>query len=87
MFVKSESPVLKTREEYEDQCSWLCGLLRLGYEDQEVQDDTVKFDGPGHGSVVEDDAGDWWFVYAAWRSGRVNLWPPARLMMLDKIKW
>ena len=85
-FVKSETPVIRSREIEEEQCSWLCGVLGLGY-DQEVRNETVRFDGPGHGSVVEDDAGDWWFVYAAWEGGYVNIWPPARLMMLDKIEW
>ena len=47
----------------------------------------VKFEGPGHGSVVEDGLGDWWMVYAAWEGGRVNTWPPGRMMMLDKISW
>ena len=85
-FVKSETPVIRSREIEGEQCSWLCGVLGLGY-DQEVRNETVRFDGPGHGSVVEDDAGDWWFVYAAWEGGHVNIWPPARLMMLDKIEW
>lgn len=45
------------------------------------------FQGPGHGSVVEDDAGQWWLVYAAWKHGHINRWPPGRLMLLDKISW
>ena len=28
------------------------------------------FEGPGHGSVVEDEAGDWWLVYHSWRSAQ-----------------
>ena len=47
----------------------------------------VKFVAPGHGSVVEDTEGSWWFVYAVWRTGLLNTWPPGRLMMLDKISW
>ena len=45
------------------------------------------FAGPGHGSVVEDREGSWWFVYAVWRAGLLNTWPPGRIMMLDKITW
>ena len=47
----------------------------------------VQFEGPGHGSVLEDTAGDWWMVYAAWKAGKVNTWPPGRLMLVDKISW
>ena len=49
--------------------------------------EAAQFEGPGHGSVVEDGLGDWWMVYAAWEGGRVNTWPPGRMMMLDKISW
>lgn len=45
------------------------------------------FQGPGHGSVVEDGAGCWWLVYVVWRTGQWNTWPPGRLMMLDRITW
>ena len=27
----------------------------------------TTFEGPGHGSVVVDRAGDWWLVYHSWR--------------------
>ena len=47
----------------------------------------MKFAAPGHGSVVEDIEGSWWFVYAVWRAGLLNTWPPGRIMMLDKINW
>ena len=29
------------------------------------------FEGPGHGSVVEDGAGDWWLIYHSWRYGHL----------------
>ena len=40
--------------------------------------EAAQFEGPGHGSVAEDGAGQWWLVYAAWRAGSVNTWPPGR---------
>ena len=47
----------------------------------------MKFVAPGHGSVLEDEAGSWWFVYAVWRAGQLNTWPPGRIMMLDRVTW
>jgi len=44
------------------------------------------FEGPGHGSVVSDAAGDWWYVYHSWRYGHLNR-EPGRVMLLDKISW
>ena len=91
-FVKSEEPVIQTwaQAEGEEQCGWLCGLWGDNKQEEEVMDnkqEEVMFQGPGHGSVVEDGAGAWWLVYAAWRAGEVNTWPPGRLMMLDRITW
>ena len=45
---------------------------------QTGSDPSGQFSGPGHGAVVEDSAGQWWLVYAAWRRGSVNTWPPGR---------
>ena len=47
----------------------------------------IQYEGPGHGSVIEDKAGDWWLLYASWKYGHVNDFPPGRVMMLDKITW
>jgi len=81
-FVKANIPVIKTREK--NQCSWVCWLTGA---ETERNTDEVKFEGPGHGSVVEDGVGDWWLVYAVWKANHINMWPPGRLMMLDKISW
>ena len=82
-FVKSDEPVIQTREDSREQCGWLCTI----WGSDSGSGDQVMFEGPGHGSVVEDGAGDWWLVYAVWRAGLVNTWPPGRLMMLDRITW
>ena len=84
-FVKSSEPVIQTREE---QCGWLCTLWGSNTRPRS-EEEQVMFEGPGHGSVVEDGDGEgcWWLVYAAWRAGAVNTWPPGRLMMLDRITW
>ena len=84
-FVKSNEPVIQTRGGRQDQCGWLCTIW--GSDSGPGSGDQVMFEGPGHGSVVEDGAGDWWLVYAVWRAGLVNTWPPGRLMMLDRITW
>ena len=47
----------------------------------------ARFVAPGHGSVVEDTRGTWWFIYAVWRAGLLNTWPPGRIMMMDRITW
>ena len=92
-FVKSGEPVIQTRPaEDRQQCGWLCSLWAAETADtrensQAESRDQVMFEGPGHGSVVEDGAGAWWLVYAVWRAGAVNTWPPGRLMMLDRITW
>ena len=44
------------------------------------------FEGPGHGSVLVDTAGEWWLVYHSWRYGKL-LREPGRVMLLDKIEW
>lgn len=49
-------------------------------------DDT--FAGPGHNSVVRDDAGDDWLLYHAYE--RANAWDgdtPRRVLMLDRLAW
>ena len=81
-FVKSDEPVIQTRSA--GQCGWLCTLWG---SDTRAEEEEVMFEGPGHGSVVEDAAGAWWLVYAVWRAGEVNTWPPGRLMMLDRVTW
>lgn len=88
-FVKSDEPVIQTRGAgvSQDQCGWLCTLGWGSDTGSGSEGDQVMFEGPGHGSVVEDGAGDWWLVYAVWRAGLVNTWPPGRLMMLDRITW
>ena len=88
-FVKNTEPVIQTRVAgREKQCGWLCTLLGSDTRARsEEEEEEVMFQGPGHGSVVEDGSGCWWLVYAVWRTGAVNTWPPGRLMMLDRITW
>jgi beta-xylosidase len=40
--------------------------------------------GPGHGSVVQDAAGNWWFVYHARHAANQSF---GRVVMLDEISW
>jgi GH43 family beta-xylosidase len=40
--------------------------------------------GPGHGSVVQDAAGNWWFVYHARHADNQSF---GRVVMLDEISW
>jgi len=44
------------------------------------------FEGPGHGSVVVDGAGDWWLAYHTWRFGHADR-APGRVMALDRLAW
>ena len=44
------------------------------------------FEGPGHGSVLVDNDGDWWLIYHSWRYGKL-LREPGRVMLLDRIEW
>ena len=44
------------------------------------------WEGPGHGSVVADSAGDWWLAYHSWQYGHLNR-EPGRVMLLDKLMW
>ena len=43
--------------------------------------------GPGHGSMVTDDAGNDWFVYHAWigPASNIEIDPPGRVICIDKI--
>ena len=43
--------------------------------------------GPGHGSMLTDDAGDDWFVYHAWigPASNIEIDPPGRVICIDKI--
>ena len=43
------------------------------------------WEGPGHGSVVQDSGGMWWLVYHAWVYGGVGVNPPGREMLLDRL--
>ena len=48
--------------------------------------ENTTFEGPGHGSVVEDHGGNWWLVYASWKFGHLDR-NPGRVMLIDRIKW
>ena len=43
------------------------------------------WEGPGHGSAVQDVGGAWWLVYHAWTYGGVGTNPPGREMLLDRL--
>ncbi|MBQ9242031.1 MAG: family 43 glycosylhydrolase [Proteobacteria bacterium] len=45
------------------------------------------FQGPGHGSVIQTRSGEWVHVYHSWISGKVNAYPPGRVMLVDRITW
>ena len=48
----------------------------------------TTFEGPGHGSVVVDNVGDWWLVYHSWKYHHQELEEdPGRVMLLDKLEW
>jgi len=51
-----------------------------------VTGENCTFEGPGHGSIVVDAAGDWWLAYHSWRFGHIDR-EPGRVMLLDKIVW
>ena len=67
-FVKNTDSVIQTREAgREKQCGWLCTLWGSDTRARSEEEEEVMFQGPGHGSVVEDGAGAWWLVYHSWR--------------------
>ena len=43
------------------------------------------WEGPGHGSAVQDGDGRWWMVYHAWTYQGVGRNPPGREMLLDRL--
>ena len=47
------------------------------------------FVGPGHGTPIKLNNGDFWYVYHAWRYDRIDVYPPGsdRVMNIDKISW
>ena len=45
------------------------------------------FVGPGHGTPLKLDSGEYWYVYHTWRYEMVNTDPPGRVMNIDKISW
>ena len=45
------------------------------------------FVGPGHGTPILLDSGEYWYVYHTWKYGLVNVRPPGRVMNIDKIEW
>ena len=45
------------------------------------------FQGPGHGSVLQTPSGEWVHVYHSWQTGKVNTYPPGRMMLVDRIVW
>merc|ERR1719450_268389 len=55
--------------------------------DRYIKGQNTSFEGPGHGSVVADSAGVWWMLYAGWKYGYRNSFPPGRIMLLDRITW
>lgn len=48
-----------------------------------------RFVGPGHGTAIRDDAGDWWLLYHAYdtREGGYVDGTWRRVLMLDRIRW
>ena len=50
--------------------------------------ENCTWEGPGHGSVVVDRAGDWWLVYHSWTWRHHDLQTdPGRVMLLDRLEW
>ena len=47
----------------------------------------TTFVGPGHGSLVETPNGDTWYAYHTWRYNMINVYPPGRVLNLDKVEW
>ena len=48
----------------------------------------TTWEGPGHGSVVKDEAGAWWLVYHSWSYRHDQLeTDPGRVMLLDRLEW
>jgi xylan 1,4-beta-xylosidase len=45
------------------------------------------FVGPGHGSPIQLENADWWYIYHTWRYALVGANPPGRVMNIDKIIW
>ena len=48
--------------------------------------ENCTWEGPGHGSVVEDAAGHWWLLYHSWAFGHLDR-EPGRLLLLDRLTW
>lgn len=57
------------------------------HTDDNCQGDECPFEGPGHGSVVELNNDEWWFVYHSWIGGSIGRDPPGRNLLVDKIIW
>ena len=50
----------------------------------------TTWEGPGHGSVVVDSAGEWWLLYHSWTFKHDQLEAgadPGRVMLLDRLEW
>jgi hypothetical protein len=58
------------------------GFVR--YASNPILGNNATWVGPGHGSVVQDAAGTWWFVYHARHADSVDA---GRVVMLDEITW
>ena len=43
--------------------------------------------GPGHQTLIEDDEGETWFVYHAWRPNAVGSVSPGRVLWIDRVVW
>jgi beta-xylosidase len=54
------------------------------YSGNPILGNNAAWVGPGHGSVVNDAAGNWWFVYHAKHADNQAL---GRVVMLDQILW
>lgn len=48
-----------------------------------IKGETINYLGPGHNSIAEDDAGNWWLVYHGYQ---VGIWNERRLMV-DRLVW
>ena len=90
-FIKKKFPILETNWIPFNKviCLLLCTLL---FNMDRIliiiftQGFNTTFVGPGHCSVV-DVSGDWWMIYHSWIYGKVNVQPPGRVVMMDRISW
>ena len=50
--------------------------------------ENCTFVGAGHGTPLYLASSDeWWYVYHSWKYDMINVYPPGRVLNIDKMEW